>query len=113
LNEITRLKRGLITNPLAYLIITSSLALAAKKINLRRLIANPLIEEESIQRNDKYWRFATRNLIGVGTVGFLGFSFYRLEINKILMFKKYEQEIGIYMRWRMDREVRSFLKREV
>lgn len=108
---MTRLKQGLITRPLTYLIITSSLALIAKKTNLRRMIANPLIDEQSIQRNDKYWRFATRNLIGVGTVGFLGFSFYRLEINKILLYKKYEQEIGMYMQWRMDRELREFLKR--
>jgi hypothetical protein len=111
LDEMKRLKQGLITRPLSYLLITSSFALLAKKLNLRRLIANPLVDEQSIQRNDKYWSFATRNLIGMGTMGFVSYSFYRLEINKIALFKKYEQEVGMYMQWRMERELREFINR--
>jgi len=40
-------------------------------------------------KNDKYWRYATINAIVVGTVGLIAFSFYRCELNKVLLFKKY------------------------
>jgi len=46
------------------------------------------------------------NTIIMGTFGFLSYSFYRNEVNKVYMFKKYEKEIALYMKWRTDLEVR-------
>jgi hypothetical protein len=80
-----------------------------KKLNLRRLIANPFRSEELIQKNDKYWRFATLNGIVVGTFGFAGFGLYRNESNKILLYTKYEREVDVYMKWRTEIEVRKYL----
>ncbi len=85
---------------------------AGKRLNLRKLIANPFRDEELIKKNDKYWKYATLNGIVVGTGGFLGFAFYRHELNKVVLYKKYEKEVGIYMKWRAEREVRSYLVKE-
>jgi hypothetical protein len=106
LKRVDSLKRKVITMPLTFLILTSALAFASKRVNLRRLIANPLKDEAEISKNDKYWRYATLNGIMLGTVGFIGFAFFRSELNKILLFKKYEKEVGMYMRWRTERETR-------
>jgi hypothetical protein len=65
------------------------------------LIANPLKDESEFAKNDKYWRFASLNSVVMGTFGFLGFSFYRNEVNKVYLFKKYEKEVSIYMKWRI------------
>lgn len=77
------------TTPFMFLAITSVLAIGAKKVNLRRLIANPLKDESEITKNDKYWRYAVLNGIMMGTLGFTGFAFYRSELNKIVLFQKY------------------------
>jgi hypothetical protein len=112
LKKVSRLKLGIITKPIAYLLISSSLALLAKKFNFRRLIANPLRDESLIAKNDKYWKYATLNGIIVGTVGFTAFAFYRSEANKVLLYKKYEKEIAEFMRWKTDRAMRVFLTKE-
>lgn len=39
----------------------------------------------------------------MGTFGFLAFAFYRNEINKVYLFKKYEKEVSAYMKWRIER----------
>lgn len=112
MKQVARLKLGIITKPIGYLLISSGLALLAKKLNIRRLIANPLRDEALIAKNDKYWRYATLNGIIVGTVGFAGFAFYRSEVNKIILYKKYEKEIAEFMRWKTDRAMRAFLTKE-
>lgn len=43
------------------------------------------------------------NGILVGTGGFLGFAFYRNELNKVLLYKKYEKEVALYMKWKTER----------
>ena len=104
-----QLKLGIITKPITYLLVSSSLVLLAKKMNLRRLIANPLRDELLIAKNDKYWKYATLNGIIVGTVGFVAFAFYRSEVDKITIFKKYEKEVAYFMKWKTDRAMRAYL----
>jgi hypothetical protein len=77
------------------------LVLLGRRIGLRKLLANPLKDEATMRNNDKYWKFGTLNLIGVGTFGWAAHGFYRWEIGKLQMFRKYEQQVGMYMRWRM------------
>ena len=77
------------------------LVFTSKKLKLRKLIANPLKDESEFARNDKYWRFASLNSIVMGTFGFLAFSFHRNQLNKAEMFKKYEKEVSVYMKWRI------------
>ena len=77
------------------------------------MLANPLKDEQSIANNDKYWKFALLNGIAVGTLGFLGFSFYRSEINKIIVYKKYEKEIHMYMNWKMQKEIPEYIKQNI
>jgi len=102
-------KLGIITKPLTYLLVSSSLVFLAKKMNLRRLIANPLREESLIAQNDKYWRYAALNGIIMGTVGFAAFAFYRSEANKVILYKKYEKEVAYFMKWKTDRAMRAYL----
>lgn len=85
------------------------LAFAGKKLNIRRILANPLKDEADIVKNDKYWRMAIYNSIFMGTLGTLSMSFYHSEANKLILYQKYEKEIGRYMRWRSDREIQNYL----
>ena len=45
----------------------------------------------------------------MGTVGFAGFAFYRSEVNKIILYKKYEKEVAYFMKWKTDRALRVYL----
>lgn len=49
----------------------------------------------------------------MGTLGFGAMSFYRSEANKIMLFKKYEKQVNMYMKWRTEREVRDYLRKGV
>lgn len=62
-----------------------------------------------IKKNDKYWKYATLNCIAVGTVGFTAFAYYRSEINKIVLYKKYEKEVNMFMKWKLDKAMQAFL----
>ena len=77
LDKVDSLKRKAITTPAIFLLATSFFAFAAKKCNLRRILANPLKNESSMSKNDKYWRFATYNSIIMGTVGLTTALYFR------------------------------------
>ena len=60
-------------------------------------------------KNDKYWRFATYNVIVLGTVTSAAAAFLTNEANKFILYQKYEREIAQYTKWRADRELRAYL----
>jgi len=62
-------------------------------------------------KNDKYWRFATYNVIVLGTVMTGAVAFLTNEANKFILYQKYEREIAQYTKWRSDRELRAYLNR--
>lgn len=111
--KVQRLRLKMITVPLNFLLTASVLIYTAKRFNVRRLIANPLKDQAEIAKNDKYWRFLTYNSLVMGTLGFGAMSFYRSEANKIMLFKKYEKQVNMYMKWRTEREVRDYLRKGV
>ena len=45
IKTVQRLKYGVLIKPLQFLAVSSALVLLAKKLNLRRLIANPFRDE--------------------------------------------------------------------
>jgi hypothetical protein len=47
----------------------------------------------------------------MGTFGFFGLSIHRNQINKVYMFKKYEKEINLYMKWKAETEIRDFIRK--
>ena len=49
--------------------------------------------------------------IVLGTFGCGLFALFRSEANKYYLFKQYEQEIGEYMRWKLNTELGSFVRR--
>ena len=85
------MKKKIISNSLIFLLSTSLLAFTFKKIGLRRIIANPLKDEAEIAKSDRYWKIAIYNLIMMGTAGTLASSFYASELNKIILYQKYEK----------------------
>lgn len=88
------------------------MAYAFKKINLRRMLANPLRDDAEIVKNDKFWKIVTYHSITMGTAGFLTFSFFRSEAHKIVLFNKYQTQINSYMKWKTDVEVENYLLNE-
>lgn len=91
INRVHELKRKIITSPLTFLLTTSALAYLGKRFNIRRILANPLKDESEIVKNDKYWKYATYNMIIMGTLSYGIMSFFRSETNKIALYKKYEK----------------------
>ena len=72
-----------------FLTTTTTLVFLAKKIGLRRILANPLKNEADFAKNDKYWKWSIYNTIMIGTVGLFATSFFRSEANKMTLFKQY------------------------
>ena len=103
IERVDQLKRSIITSPATFLITSSLVVLLAKKLKLRRLIANPLRDEADMANNDRYWRIGIYNILLIGTLGFMASAINRNEANKVILFKKYEPLINAYMKWRTDK----------
>ena len=113
LDRVDDLKTKIVTTPIKFLAVASLVVLAGKKFNLRRMMANPLKDESDILKNDKYWKLAIYNLVMIGTAGSLVTSFFKSEINKVHLYQKHEKIINEYMRWRTNREIKTYLLKEV
>lgn len=49
----------------------------------------------------------------MGTLTFGVMAFFRSETNKISLYKKYEKEVLMYMKWKSDLEIQRYLKKEI
>ena len=81
--------RKIVTAPLKFLLFSAVIVTMGKKIQIGKLIANPLVKEEVVNKNQGRSAFLIKHTILFGTIAFATGAYFKKEFNKYFIFKEY------------------------
>ena len=102
-------KQKVFIAPITFFVVSTGLIILGKKFQINKLIANPLLKEDVLEKSKNRWSFLLKHTVVFGTLGVCAGAYFKKEFNKYLIFKEYEKEVNFYMRWKIENEIVSFI----